>query len=151
MAKYKITAKGAHQLKQEESCRLKRYYCSAGKPTIGYGHVIKEGEPIVITQAQAEAYFVVDVEDRIKILDEFKDLKPHEADALLIFIYNIGVNAWNASTARRRLKRGDRKAIPGEMKRWIHVKENGVSKVCDGLVNRQNRTAKLFEKGEYSW
>lgn len=149
MSVYTLSDRGAKQLKQEEGLRLQVYLCASGRPTIGYGHVLHPGEPTTITKAQAEAFFITDVAARLPALNEFRDLKQHEADALLIFIYNIGNDAWHNSTARRLLLRKAPAAeITRQMKRWIH---DDHGHVIPGLKDRQARTAKLYETGVYSW
>jgi lysozyme len=57
------------------------------------------------------------------------------------FVFNIGVGAWNGSTARRDLEAGKMTAIPTEMRRWVHDDHGNV---IEGLVNRREHEISLF-------
>jgi GH24 family phage-related lysozyme (muramidase) len=50
-------------IKSEEGYQARRYLCPAGKPTIGYGHVIlpRENFPQPMTEAAAEALLLRDL------------------------------------------------------------------------------------------
>jgi len=68
-----ISKKGLELIKSFEGLRLKPYYCSAGKLTIGYGHVIRKGENYphekAITEAEAENLLVKDVKHAEAVVD----------------------------------------------------------------------------------
>ncbi len=56
-----ISIEGIRLIQYYESCKLKTYLCSAGKPTIGWGHTgadVKMG--MVITQARADELLQLD-------------------------------------------------------------------------------------------
>lgn len=53
------------ELKDDEGLRLKAYKDSLGKGTIGYGHLLRPGDPEVITEAQAEDIFESDFEKAV--------------------------------------------------------------------------------------
>ena len=84
---------GINLIKSFEGCRLTAYKCSAGVPTIGYGHTagVKMGQ--TITQVQAESYLKDDLmkyEAKVmKYYDKYR-FNQNEFDALVSFAYNIG-------------------------------------------------------------
>lgn len=88
-----ISIEGIRLIQYYESCKLKTYLCSAGKPTIGWGHTgadVKMG--MVITQARADellrldlAQFEKDVRSLLKVTVTQKQF-----DALVCFAFNVG-------------------------------------------------------------
>lgn len=63
-----------------------------------------------------------------------------EYDALVSFVYNIGVTAFRKSTMLRRLKALDYREASYEFGRWVFV--NGVK--SKGLINRRAAERSLF-------
>ena len=59
----KTSRAGIDLIKGFEKFAARRYLCPAGKPTIGYGHVILEGEdfPEMMPQEEAEALLAKDL------------------------------------------------------------------------------------------
>jgi lysozyme len=142
-----LSVNGAHFIKNAEGCRLKMYYCAAGKQTIGYGHVLRQGEPRFIDQGQADAYFDHDITWAVAALNETSGsdlLTQNQYDALVSFIFNIGAGAWRGSTARRDLTEGKIADIPAQMRRWVH---DDRGRTILGLVNRRNQEISLWSKG----
>lgn len=142
---YKLSTMGEHALKNEEGLRLTVYYCASNKATIGYGTRWYPGMPTKITIEQAQAYFdkyVKTILDNLWALN--KTLSQGEVDALVSFIYNIGLNAWNGSTARALLVKDKLADIPRQLIRWVH---DDHGKVIEGLVNRRRREIAIFNKG----
>ena len=62
----KINEAGLKLVKQFEGLRLQAYRCPAGVWTIGYGHTLKAFPGEVITEQQAEALLLEDLEDAEK-------------------------------------------------------------------------------------
>lgn len=62
-------------------------------------------------------------------------------DALVSFIYNVGVGAFRRSTLLKHLNAGDTKAAAREFGRWVYAG----GEVWDGLVHRRAAERKLFE------
>ncbi|CAA2101726.1 Lysozyme RrrD [Methylobacterium bullatum] len=106
-----MTPLGLAALKSREGVRLKAYLDSVGVPTIGYDHIkgVKLGQ--VITQAQADTFFLEDLASHaLPSLYRTKvPVADHERDALTFIAFNIGVGGFTGSTFLRRLNPGDRK------------------------------------------
>ena len=68
------------------------------------------------------------------------ELNQNQFDALVSFVYNIGISGFKTSSALKRLNLQDFKAVPERMKLWNKVK----GKVSRGLVRRRAAEAKLF-------
>lgn len=120
-----MTPLGIAALKSREGVRLKAYLDSVGVPTIGYGHTkgVKLGQ--VITQAQADAFFLEDLASHaLPILSAIKvPVADHERDALISIAFNIGVGGFTKSTFLKRLNAGDRKGCAEAIMMWVKPKE----------------------------
>lgn len=139
-----ISERGIALLKQSEGFSGVPYLCPAGKRTIGYGHVIKDGEDFSdgISQTQAEDILKQDVNAAERAVDRLVeiDLTQNQFDALAVLTYNIGVGAFESSTLLKCLNAGDLQGAVAQWKRWIYA--NG--KVLDGLVTRRAAEVALF-------
>lgn len=139
---------GIELIKHFEGCELVPYLCSAGKRTIGVGHVILPGEKLEsITEKQAMdllardlAKFETMVSGMVKVT-----LTQSQFDALVSFCFNLGPGNLKNSTLLAKLNAGDEASAATEFKRWI----NAAGKPLPGLLRRREAEAKLF-KGE-SW
>ena len=139
-----ISQQGLELIKRYEGFSPKRYICPAGKPTIGYGHVMAENEdiPEEISHEEANKLLLRDVavaENTVNRLID-ADLTQSQFDALVSFTFNLGAAALARSTLRKRLNEGDFKAAASEFPRWVYAG----GKVLDGLVKRRFAEAELF-------
>lgn len=135
-------------LKEVEGWRDKPYRDSGGKCTIGYGHLIKEGEycPDRITVEQGEKYLREDIANAEDIVNSTVSvpLKQHQFDALVSFTFNIGAGAWAVSDTLKILNNGEHHRMPARMLMWVKVTKNGVKVVEEGLINRRLKEADLW-------
>ncbi len=145
-------------IKQFEGFRAQRYPCSAGKPTIGYGHVITsktetfEGINLwtgTITKEQAERLLLQDVkkiaEDPIKRYVKI-DLNQNQYDALSTLVFNIGGSNFRGSTLLRYLNTGDYQKASSQFLEWNKATVKGKKGVVlAGLTRRRGLEKKLFD------
>ena len=136
-------------LKEVEGWRDKPYRDSGGKCTIGYGHLIKEGEycPDRITVGQGEKYLREDIANAEDIVNSTVSvpLKQHQFDALVSFTFNIGAGAWAVSDTLKILNNGEHHRMPARMLMWVKVTKNGVKVVEEGLINRRLKEVRLWQ------
>lgn len=151
-----------------EALRLKAYRDSAGKLTIGIGHLLtpKEresgrmliGEDLIkwrdgLTREQALALKQQDLE-RFEVAVskalEGVRLKQHEFDALVILAYNIGDSAFAGSSLVRYLRAKTRDKIVGSWLAWNKITVDGVRVVSNGLVKRRKAEVQIFLNADYS-
>lgn len=130
-----------------ESCKLTAYPdpgSKDGKPwTIGWGHTGPEVcKDLVWTQEQADSAFLVDaarferdVTQLVKV-----PLTQGQFDALVLFAYNVGIDALRKSTLLRKLNAGDHEGAALEFRRWN--KNDG--KPMRGLTRRRAAEECLF-------
>lgn len=136
----KVSENGIALIKKFEGCKLKAYKDSAGVLTIGYGHTgnVKAGQ--TITQEEADALLLEDLEkfdDHVSYYDSTYNYKfnQNEHDALTSFAFNIG-------SLRGLTNAGKRTKYQIAQKIQAYVNCNGVK--LAGLVKRRKAEYDLF-------
>ncbi|MBP1616053.1 MAG: peptidase [Bacteroidetes bacterium] len=148
--------------------RYKKFVYDAGdgKMTIGYGHVLLQGEsyPNGISEEDARALLKKDLKDRYTAvsLDPFLTkysikLTQNQYDALVNFTYNVGEYIWDRPADDFKLKRlliaGNftDDDITEAMTRYVLVtnEKTGVSYRSGGVWRRRMDEADMFNKGIY--
>lgn len=143
----KTSANGVALIKRFEGLVLVAYLDIAGVWTIGYGHTGPEVKPgLVWSQAQALTALYADLASREDAIGRLvtAPLNQNEFDALVSFVYNIGVEAFRHSTTRRRLNAGDRTGAADAMLWWKKATIDGVLAEVDGLKRRRRAERALF-------
>lgn len=100
------------------------YKCSSGENTIGYGHVVLPNEHFTtITEEEAEELLRKDIaiaEDAINRYVKVP-LTQNRFDALVSFVFNVGVKAFKESTLLKKLNQGLYDEIDEELAKWVYV------------------------------
>ena len=138
-------------IKATEELRTSPYKCPAGVATIGYGTTVYPNGKRVritdhpITKEKAEAYFNYSIGEVEKAVERLvtAPLQDCMFDALVSFVYNIGVTKFSASTLLKRLNECDYLAACDEIAKWHHA--NGKS--SNGLKKRRAAEIAMF-RGE---
>lgn len=138
-------------IKKWESFSKDAYLCPANKVTIGYGScmwsdgkLVKLGEKIDLVNA--EKLLMWELNNKKIGLANLK-LSQNQFDALLSFIYNVGLGNWNKSTLLKKCKVDpDDPAIHDEFLKWNKARKNGVLTVMKGLTNRRMDESALYFK-----
>jgi lysozyme len=141
-----IAPKIVNLIKQDEGCRLKVYKCTAGKLTIGYGHLIGKDESYTsITQEKAEELFLADlqnaVKDALKLFPTMYLLSEARQGVLISMSFQLGLN--RLSKFKRfiaAVAKADWQAATHEMfdSLWF-----------DQTPNRVTRLASILQRGEW--
>jgi lysozyme len=118
--------------------------------TIGYGSTryangdkVKLGD--VVTLQEAERLLIIDLERRYKAIQAWlpDKINQNQVDAVLSFVYNCGIGAFEKSTMRKKIYRNPfDQTIRNEFMRWVRAG----GKVMKGLVNRRKAEADLYFK-----
>ena len=151
----RISAKGLALIKQQEGFMPRRYLCAAGKPTIGYGHVILASEPhyntATLTEGQASALLQQDVDKKYgaHVAERVhRAVTQNQFDAMVSLTYNIGTGGFDQSSVLALANAGT--TSPEVIKRafglWNKV-TNPITKVKlpnAGLTARRAREAALY-------
>jgi len=137
-------------IKKWEGLKLKAYICPSGKWTIGWGHTRGVFEGMEITPQIAEAFLKQDVEMVVKQLNQSLSsvsLRQCQFDALVCFVFNIGITKFNTSTLRRlMLKDPESPQVGAELNKWVYGLSPKTRKMekLPGLIKRRAEEAALY-------
>jgi len=143
----KTSQAGIDLIKRFEGLELESYQDIAGIWTIGYGHTGPEvGPDQRLSAREAEALLRHDLVSREKSVSRLTrvGINQNEFDALVSFVYNVGIGAYERSTARRRLNRGDRMGAADALTWFNKATVNGVLREVLGLSRRRSAEKALF-------
>lgn len=143
----KTSPNGVALIKRFEGLELEAYQDIAGIWTIGYGHTGPDVKPgMKITEAEAEALLKKDLKPREEAIERLVKvpLNQNEFDALVSFVYNVGVEAFRKSTALKRLNNGDRIGAAEALTWWNKATVDGVLREVAGLTRRRAAERALF-------
>lgn len=148
-----LSPAGIELLKALEGVEPEPYRDSAGLLTIGAGHCLTKdelsagkiycGDRVLrwkdgpLSDAEIDALLAEDVgwaEAAVEVAVRVP-LEQHQFDALVIFCFNIGANAFRESTLCRLLNEGLFDEIPTQLARWARAG----GRVVPGLVRRRQR------------
>lgn len=136
--------RGIALIKEHEGYRDTAYLCPAGEWSIGYGHTsgVKEGQRC--TREDAERWLKEDItsaEREVSFQTQGVPLRQCQFDALVSFVYNLGVGNFRKSTLLRMVRANpDSPSIRDEFGKWIY----GGGRVLPGLVTRREAEADLY-------
>ncbi len=144
--KMKTGRLGLEMVKEYESFIGKVYDDAGGKPTIGYGHLIKPGEKFdTITESEAEVILAADLgiaEDAVKSMVTVP-LSQLQFDALVSLVFNVGAGNFANSTLLKCLNQGRYALAANEFQRWSYVGANRMA----GLYARRRTEKIIFKAG----
>jgi lysozyme len=150
-----ISQAGLDLIKREEKFMARLYHCAAGKPTIGYGHVVQANEPRlldrVLTEAEASELLRQDVAKKYGAHVASRLLRhvtQHQFDAMVSLCFNIGTAGFDKSSVLALANAGT--TTPAVIERafglWNKVTnpKTGIKEVSKGLTLRRSREAALY-------
>jgi len=140
---------GLELIKSFEGYVSKVYLCPAGKPTIGYGHVVEAGEKFEhLSEVEASALLAKDLVRFEKALYKanFPALNPNQFDAFISWAYNCGPGVFADSTAARECKAGNHDKVPAGIAMWDKATVNGKKVALPGLTRRRKAEGELYAK-----
>lgn len=138
----RISDAGLSIIKRFEGLRLVAYRDGGEVWTCGWGHTRDVGRLTTCTKEQAEAWLREDVASAEMAVNKLVEmpLKQNQYDALVSWVFNVGIGAFGKSTLLKRLNQGEMELAADEILRWN--KDNG--KVVPGLANRRKEERELF-------
>lgn len=144
---YSISRRGIDRIKKHEAFSPVPYNDEGGRPTIGWGHLIREGESFSqIDEAIGERILRQD----LAIAEELVNRKvkvpisQNQYDALISFVFNVGGQAFADSTLLKKLNARDYAGAADELLRWKYVTKGGVKTESAGLLARRKTERELF-------
>lgn len=141
-------------LKEKEGFSAAPYLDPVGVPTIGYGTTMYEDGRKVsmsddpISEERGEELLRFHLKERAeRPLNNLKlNLEQHEFDALVSFIYNLGIGNFLSSTLLKKIKGGnDKEEIRKQFLRWNKAK----GKTLPGLTKRREIESRIYTSGIY--
>ena len=137
---------GVVLLCQSEGCRLQAYRCPAGVWTCGWGETsgVRQGD--VWTQEQADSRLLASLIHYTYEVRDMCTLAPtdNQLSALVVFAYNVGLEALRNSSVLRAHNRGDTAAASRTFGLYNKARVKGKLTVEPGLVTRRAHEAALY-------
>lgn len=125
------------------------YLCPAKVPTIGWGSTMYDnGEPVkigdVISKDRAEELINYEVNHVARKLNALElGFNQNQFDAIVSFVYNIGITAFRKSTILRLISANPNDVeIAVQFGRWVY----GGGKMLPGLIKRRKDEMELYCK-----
>jgi lysozyme len=145
-----LSEAGLDFIKSFEKFRSKVYPDEGGKPTIGYGHLVRPGEiwpPDGIDTTRALLVLKGDVGDAERCITTCTRVSvgQKEFDALVSLCFNIGCGNFRDSTLLRYLNHAD---FDDAAKQFLVWNKDG-GHVSTGLSDRRQKEQQIFLKGVY--
>jgi lysozyme len=140
----RVSAAGLRFIAGFEGWRSHAYLDAVGVPTIGFGHTggVRLGQ--VISKARGYQLLRRDAavaESAVRRLVKVP-INQHRFDALVSFVFNVGVGAFESSTLLKELNRGHYHRAADQFLRW----NRGGGRVLAGLTRRRQAERALFMK-----
>lgn len=142
---------GTALIKKVEAFKSHAYIPKPGDvPTIGFGHTqdVKMGD--VVTLEKGIEYFTQDAAHVVQAINLYITiaLTQNQFDALVSFVFNIGVKAFHESCVLQKLNEGSFAQAQDEMRKYNKSKNlKGELEITRGLANRREAEIALFNKG----
>src|SRR5277367_837359 len=148
-----VSRSAVELIKAFEGFRAKAARLDDGRWTIGYGHTLTAREGAEINEADAEALLLYDMIGASHAVNEFvfAPLTQNQFDALVSFVFNIGVRAFRGSPTLRRLNEGRPLEAAMAMELWRKADLEGERIVIDALVRRRAAEKALFLRPTGGW
>lgn len=150
----KIVRQALTIITQSEGLSLQAYKDVAGHWTIGYGHLLTEGEDGAdITEEQAFELLEGDLIRTMRDVEELVEvpLNDNQFSALVSFTFNLGSGALKRSTLLKKLNEGDYAGAAGEFHRWTKAGPTGMKVDQKGLIKRRYAEEILFRTPVPTW
>jgi lysozyme len=148
-----VSRSAVELIKAFEGFRSAAAQLDDGRWTIGYGHTLTAREGAKIAEPDAEALLLYDLIQVSHAVNEhvFAPLTQNQFDALVSFVFNIGVRNFRGSTTLRRLNEGRALEAAIAMEMWRKADLEGERIVVDALVRRRAAEKALFLTPMEGW
>jgi GH24 family phage-related lysozyme (muramidase) len=138
-----INPAGLALIKSFESCSLSAYQDQGKIWTIGWGHTALVHSGMMITQEQADAWLLEDLDQTIRVLDRKlpNTINSNQFSACVSLAYNVGTGNFDTSTLFKCLQSNDLTGASEQFLVWNKV--NSIPN--DGLLRRRKAEQALFD------
>lgn len=144
--RYQASKAAIELIKRFEGFRRRAARLPDGTWTVGYGHTRTAREGADITEADADGLLIYDLAAVVRAINEwvFSPLTQNQFDALVAFVFNIGLPNFRRSSVLRRLNEGQHLQAACAMEMWRTADFEGERIVIDALVRRRSAEMALF-------
>jgi lysozyme len=144
--RYRVSNAGVALIKRFEGYRRRAARLEAGRWTIGYGHTVSARQGAEVSETDAEALLRYDLMAIVAGLNKsiFTPLTQNQFDALVCFVFNIGLENFSSSSVLRRLNEGAMLQAAAAIELWRGADFEGERIVVDALVRRRAAEKALF-------
>jgi lysozyme len=152
-ARHQASAAALELIKRFEGYRRKAAGLTDGGWTIGYGHTRTAREGAQVSEADAEALLLYDVRPIAAAVSDwiYTPLNQNQFDALVAFVFNIGVENFRHSAVLRRINEGAMIEAACALEMWRKADFDGERIVVDALVRRRAAEKALFLTPSDGW
>lgn len=149
----KLIDKAAGIIKEKEPLVKKLIRLPNGDGVIGYGKIIKNVNNYSLRTVTEKAATAILREDLRNIYIELPQMELNENQkvAVLLFVYNIGIDAFINSKVFRFLKKNDYESAANEMLKWDKVVIDGRMRRIPALTERRILEKNLLLSCENSY
>ena len=142
--------RGLQLIRHYEGVRSRPYKCPAGLYTVGVGHLIGNGKLLpdsynrTFTKEEIDALLIRDLNRFERGISKMLPnvlLRQCEFDCLVSFAFNLGLGAFQRSTLRQALLRGDKTQAMASLLKYCRAG----GKILRGLQIRRLDEKALFE------
>src|ERR1700761_4872422 len=118
--RYKVSRSGIELLKDFEGLRRQSAQLPDGRWTVGYGHTKSARAGVTITESDAAALLTYDLIEVVNAVNDwvFTPMTQNQFDALVCFAFNVGLDAFRASTVLRRVNEGSMLQAAWSLEMW---------------------------------
>ncbi len=145
-----MSDRGIAFIARHEGFKPSIYKDPAGLDTIGYGHRVKAGEKFAPKLGNEEARRLLLTDIAIAETAVHKQVKVTLAqpqyDALVSFVFNVGVQAFASSTLLKQLNAGNYRSAATQLLRWCNIRLQGKIKPSPGLLARRAAEQAMFNE-----
>ena len=144
--RHHVSATAVELIKRFEGFRRTAAQLADGRWTIGFGHTRSAREGAHVTEDDASALLLYDLQDVTKAINEliFTPLTQNQVDALASFVLNIGVESFKSSSVLRRINEGALLQAGCAIEMWRKADFEGERIIVDALVRRRAAEKGLF-------
>ena len=145
----KASQKCVDLIKQFEGYKDKAYLCPAGVATIGYGSTMwNDGRRVQmgdkITKEGAELLLHWELNNKAIALYGL-NVNQNQADAILSFVFNLGIGAFQKSTLIKKIRLNPNDpTIRDEFMKWNKARVGGKLIELKGLTRRRTAESNLY-------
>lgn len=150
-----ISVRGINFIKRKEGLYLTAYICPGGRTTIGWGSTFYEnGKPIRLGDRISVERAEVLLNHELKLiqvaLNSYNlELNQNQYDALISFIFNVGISSFRRSTLLKHLQLKDYDSASKEFIKWNKVVRRGKKVPLKGLTIRRQEETNIFLGKDY--